>query len=246
MNFAVDPGSPVPLHHQVEQVLAALLQRPGYRDGKLLPPETELAMRLGVSRSTLRAGMDKLVTKGLLVRRRGHGTRVAPPSARTSRMESWESFTREMARQGITVETFSCRYRLTAPPGDAVAALATDPRRRVYELERVRGFDGKPVVHFHSWFHPRLNLKGTEDLSLPLYEMLEAACHVRPQHSHERLTAVAANAALSRALRVRPGTPLLRRERRVTDPGGRPVEYAVNHYRSDCFNYLIDIERIAP
>jgi GntR family transcriptional regulator, transcriptional repressor for pyruvate dehydrogenase complex len=51
------------------------------RKGERLPPERELIRELGVSRTTVRAGLQSLVAKGVLVTRHGAGTFVAdgPP-----------------------------------------------------------------------------------------------------------------------------------------------------------------------
>lgn len=243
MRLSVDPDSQVPLHAQVADLLRSMIRKQEYRNGKLLPAETELAMHLGISRNTLRAGMEKLVSEGLLVRKAGHGTRVAPARARTSRMESWESFTREMAAQGIAVQDFASRYELRRAPAVVLETFALSRGTPVLALERVRGFEDAPVVHFLSWFHPRLGLTGKELFDRPLYDVLEEACAVRPAHSHERITAVSAEKSMAGFLGVTIGMPLLRRERRVTDAGGRLIEFAVNHYRTDRFEYTVDIER---
>src|SRR4028118_1619358 len=50
--------------------------------GSKLGGEVELATRLGISRPTMRAAMKQLVDKGLLLRRRGIGTMVAPRPVR--------------------------------------------------------------------------------------------------------------------------------------------------------------------
>src|SRR5690606_40436239 len=49
--------------------------------GTALPPERELAIRLGVSRTTLRSAVDRLALMGYLSVRHGSGTVVARPSA---------------------------------------------------------------------------------------------------------------------------------------------------------------------
>ncbi len=243
MNLRLDHNSPVPLHAQVEEMLRAMIREPAYRQGKLLPPEEELAKRLGISRSTLRAGINRLVYEGLLVRRRGHGTTVAASDIRTSRMEAWDSFTREMEAQGHKVETFDLKVSRKRASADTRKALELKAGSSVFVLERTKGFGGNPVVHFLSCFHPRLGLTGNEDFTRPLYEVLSDHAHVVPEHSHEILSAVAADRRMAGALRVDEGAPLLRRERHVTDPGKRPVEFAVNHYRSDLFRYTLDIKR---
>src|SRR5712692_1151928 len=58
-----------------------LILRSEMRPGEQLPPERELARRIGVSRPSVRAGLRSLAAKGVLVTRRGAGTFVAdgPP-----------------------------------------------------------------------------------------------------------------------------------------------------------------------
>jgi GntR family transcriptional regulator len=243
MNISIDHDSPVPLHAQVEELLRNLIRAPAYQKGKLLQPEEELARQLGISRSTLRAGINRLVYEGLLVRRRGYGTVVTAPEIRTSRLEAWDSFTREMESKGHTVETFLLSVRRTRIPAEARRGLDLPTGNSVVTVERVKGFDGKPVVHFLSYLHPRLGLTGRENYGRPLYELLAECAHVQPERSHETLTAVSADEAMAEALNVPVGAPLLRRERCVTDQGRRPVEFAINHYRCDLFRYTLDIRR---
>lgn len=243
MKLAVDPNSHAPLHSQVEQLLREMLRQPSYRDGKLLPPETKLASELSVSRNTVRASIDRLVKEGLLTRKPGRGTWATPANKQTSRLESWESFTREMAAQGLTVQTFSQRYGLRSAPVAVAEAFRVRRGTRLYVLERVRGFHDRPVALFVSWFHPRVGLNGGEDFSRPLYDVLEQEHGVRPELSRERIVAVTADKRLATTLEVLPGSPLLRRVRSVSDASESSIEYAVNHYCSDRFEYTIDIGR---
>lgn len=51
-----------------------------FKPGDLLPAERELSAELGVSRSVVREALGKLDSLGLVQRRQGSGTRVAPPT----------------------------------------------------------------------------------------------------------------------------------------------------------------------
>ena len=238
----LDRRSPVPLHAQVEQLLRGLIGEPAYRDGKLLPDEVTLARRLGVSRNTVRAGVARLAFEGLIERKAGVGTRAAGRPVRTG-LGAWHSFTREMEAMGIRVSTFSRDVRHEPAGADAARALQVRPGTRVLRLDRLRGWDGEPAALFQSWLHPRLGLTGEEDFERPLYALLEEASGVAADQAREELEAVAADARLAAALRVRRGAPLLRRRRVVADPGGRPIEFAIVHYRSDRFTLTMDIRR---
>jgi GntR family transcriptional repressor for pyruvate dehydrogenase complex len=63
------------------EVIRGQIERGQLRAGQRLPPERELAVRLGVSRPSVRAGLRTLVTLGIVKTRHGSGTFVSdgPP-----------------------------------------------------------------------------------------------------------------------------------------------------------------------
>jgi len=238
----LNPRRAVPLHAQVEQELRRMLALPEFQNGALLPDELRLANRFGVSRGTLRAGIAQLVHEGLIERKAGVGTRVRPPAAESG-IGAWRSFSREMARKGIQVENFQEGYqRLTADEA-AAGALQIKPGTKLWRLDRVRGWNRRPVLHTRSWFHPRLGLTGREDFTRPLYEVVEAATGVVAENAREEFAAVLATAPLGRLLSVKTGEPLLLRTHTVFDAGGRPIEFAQVHYVSARFRLTLDLRR---
>lgn len=240
--LTIDHHSPMPLHSQVEQLLRALIQQPDYRKGALLPDEVSLAAKLGVSRGTVRSGISKLVFEGTLERKAGIGTRVSQ-RPHESGIRAWRSFTMEMASKGVIVQNFRLDYRLVEASGPAAEALQLEPNTPLWRIDRVRGWNGKPVLQTTSWFHPRLGLKGTEDFSRPLYETIEKTTGVRPHHAREEFLAVSADARISKLLQVARGTPLLLRRHTVLDPGNRPFEFAEVRYVSSRFTVTMDLRR---
>jgi GntR family transcriptional regulator, transcriptional repressor for pyruvate dehydrogenase complex len=67
---------------RVIQHVRALIARDQLRRGQRLPPERALVRAIGVSRTTVRSGLQSLAAKGVLVIRHGAGTFVAdgPPA----------------------------------------------------------------------------------------------------------------------------------------------------------------------
>ena len=238
----IDPRSPMPLHAQVEQLLRKLIQEPRHQEGGLLPDEITLAAQLGISRGTVRTAITRLVTEGLLERRKGVGTRVVQRPAESA-VTAWRSLTREMAAKGIAVKTYRLDCRQLPASEAAAAALVIEPGTPVVRLDRLRGWDDTRVLHSRSWFHPRLNLKGTEDFSKPLYDVLEAETGVVADSAREELLAVVADARIARLLQVPRHSPLLLRRHVVLDRGRRPFEYAHVHYVSDRYTLTIDLRR---
>jgi len=238
----LDRHSPLPLHAQTEQLLRDLIRRDEYRAGRLLPDELTLANRFGISRGTLRAAIGRLVHQGLIERRAGVGTRVRQQAAESG-IGAWRSFSQEMARKGVCVDNFHVNFKLVPAPLTAARALKIEPQARLWRLDRVRGWNERPVLHSRSWFHSRLGLTGKEDFSKPLYEMLSAATGAEVDAAHEEFHAVAADAALAKILSVKRGQPLLRRSHTVFDPGGRPIEFAEIHYVSSRFALTLEVRR---
>lgn len=240
--LSLNHQSDVPLRAQVEQLLRDLIRQPEYQKGALMPDEVELAARLGVSRGTIRSGISKLVFEGLLDRKAGVGTRVTNRNIESG-IRAWHSFTREMASKGIQVQNFRAVYRRLIATKDAAHGLHLEAPKPIWRLERVRGWDGKPVLHTISWFHPRLQLTGKEDTSQPLYEMIEKTTGVRPHHARDEFLAVSADEKTAKLVEVDAGTPLLLRRHTVFDAGNRPFEFAEVRYVSSRFALTLDMRR---
>lgn len=219
-----------------------LIRQPQYQNGALLPDEVALAAQLGVSRGTIRSGISKLVFEGLLDRKAGVGTRVSNRNIESG-IREWHSFTREMASKGIMVQNFRAAYNQVEASKDAMQALQLDGPRLLWRLDRVRGWAGRPVLFTMSWFHPRLGLKGNEEMNQPLYEMIEKASGVRPHHAREDFLAVTADVPMARQLEIERGAPLLLRRHTVFDAGNRPFEFAEVRYVSARFTLTLDVRR---
>lgn len=241
--FSIDHNSSVPLHVQVEDLLRKLIEEPEYQNGKLLPNEIHIAQKLGISRSTVRQAANKLVYERLLVRKKGVGTQVAKNNI-TTKLNKWTSFTHEMDEKGVVFTNYSVKISMVVPDRQIQELFKVEKGVKVLKLERLKGLDQVgPIVHFISYFHPRIGLTPNDDFSKPLYEMLEKEHHVIAAVSKEGISAILADKKISNQLNVNVGDPILFRKRVVCDPGGRPLEYNMGYYRADQFTYTIDIAR---
>lgn len=242
MKLEIDHTSPVPLHAQVENLLRELIQLPEYQKGGFLPKEIELAKRLGISRNTLRQATNKLEYEGLLVRKKGVGTKVAEKTV-TTQLQSWLSFTQEMNEKGVNFNNFLLQTEWVKADEKIASFFKIEVNSQVLKLSRLRGDEDGPFVFFESYFHPRIGLSMKDDFSRPLYEILEEDYHVVPSLSKEKIKARSASAITAKRLLINQAEPVLVRERFVFDPGDRPLEYNIGFYRADKFTYSIDIKR---
>ena len=72
----LNPGSPVPLYHQLADILLEKIRSGEYPAGAKIQSEHDLAQTYGIGRPTARQATDLLVRKNILVRKRGSGTFV--------------------------------------------------------------------------------------------------------------------------------------------------------------------------
>jgi GntR family transcriptional regulator, transcriptional repressor for pyruvate dehydrogenase complex len=82
MKTALKPIRPKRVSDQVFEQLRELIYRGELKPGDKVMPERELSLALGVSRTTVRHAINKLVVLGLLAHQQGQGTFVRAPEAR--------------------------------------------------------------------------------------------------------------------------------------------------------------------
>jgi len=242
MKLTIDPQSPIPLHAQAETLLRELIKAPEYQSGKLLPNEVDLAKDLGISRTTLRQAINKLVFEELLIRKKRMGTKVAHPKMSLKSM-NWLSFSQEMRARGMVVKNYELHISWVSPDEHIANFFDIDMDKKILKMERLRGNIIEPFVYFISYFHPRIGLTGNEDFSRPLYEMLENEHSTIADLSKEEISSRTADKFLANKLEIDTGSPVLFRKRYVFDQEDRPMEYNIGYYKADSFVYTIESRR---
>jgi GntR family transcriptional regulator len=242
MEIKIDEVSKAPLHHKVERMMRELIEQPAYSNGEFLPKEVDIAEQLGVARNTVRHAISKLVNEGLLVRKKGVGTKVAAKRIPT-RLDSWWSFTKEMQSRGVHVVNFEMGVEILPANDEVAEALHIKKGVKVVQNFRLRGTESGPSLLSISWFHPRLKMTGKEDFTKPLYQLLEEDFGAIAAISREEISAISAEEILAAKLGVEVGAPVLFRQRIVSDTDGRLIEFNKVYYKGDGFSYSIDIAR---
>ena len=235
----LNPNSEIPLHKQAEDLLRELIESDEYKNGKMLPKEVELAEQLQISRNTLRQAINQLVFEGLLIRKKGVGTKVARKGI-TGGVKNWHSFSQEMKMLGIEVKNYELRVYSTTPTKEIANFFGISEDQRCVVMERLRGNTSFPFVYFISYFNPRLPISGEENFSMPLYDMLEQNYGIYVKTSKEEVSARLAGENKAAKLEISPNDPILIRKRFVYDENNVPVEYNIGYYRADSFTYTLE------
>lgn len=138
-----------PLYLQVERRMEDLLLSGRYKAGDRVPPEAELVESLGVSRVTVRAGLARLVKRGVLERRQGSGTfLVRPPegSRLQSGLERLETYTVHAGRLGLELGSSGVEVESVGAAADEAAALEITEGAPLARVSRVLLIEGEPAA----------------------------------------------------------------------------------------------------
>lgn len=234
----LDRNSEQPLHIQAEKLIRKLIVSPEFANGQLLPKEIELAKQLGISRSTLRHVLNKLVYDGLLIRKKGVGTTVAKQVIPAKSTE-WLSFSQEMNSRGIAIKNFEMHISWVNPEEEVAHFFNLKNNEKTLKLERLRGKPDDPFVYFISYFNPQIGLTAEEDFNRPLYEILRTDYSISVHHSQEEISAVSANKFIADKFDIAEGSPVLLRRRFVFDNKRNPIEFNVGYYKANNYIYSV-------
>lgn len=211
--------------------------------GERLGAERELAIRYGVSRSTLRAALDALESAGALHRVRGRNGGIFASQRRVERdLTSLSGLPAYLRRQGFQS---GARVLSTATRGadeETAAVLGLREGDLVLEIVRVRLADEQPVSLERARL-PANAFPGLLDRSLSgsIYDLLESGYGLQPGEAEERIEVVSATAADARVLEVRPGAPLVGIVRTAWTADGRPFEHSRDLFRADRVRIVVRV-----
>ncbi|MEA2198787.1 MAG: GntR family transcriptional regulator, partial [Solirubrobacteraceae bacterium] len=203
--------------------------------GQRLGAEREIAERLEVSRSTVRAALAELERTGQVRRARGRTGGIFVAERKVERdLTSLAGLPAYLRRQGFQSDARVISTATAAAEDDVAAALGLRPGTLVHEVVRVRLADGEPISLERAAF-PADRFPGLLDHSLSgsLYELLQSRYELEPGEAEERIEVVAAGAAEARLLGVARAAPLVSISRTAWSVEGVPFERSHDLFRGD-------------
>ena len=237
--LVIDRNSPVPLYFQVAQHMESAIQSGDLPTGTLLQNEVDLAESLGLSRPTMRRAMQHLVDKGLVVRRRGVGTRVVLPKLR--RPLELTSLNDDLNRAGRKPTTEVLSFERVEAPDDVAERLEVPEGTLVLELVRLRRADGEPIAKLTNYLPERIAEFSESDLGdHGLYDLMRSQ-GVALHSATQTLGARNATAAESRMLDEPRGAALITAQRVTYDDHGAAVEFGNHIYASSRYTFEVQL-----
>lgn len=236
-----NPHSPTfsPLYQQIRELITKSLASGEWGPGDIIPSESELAERFGVSQGTVRKAIDEMAAENLLVRRQGKGTFVDTHDD----PRSFFRFLRLAANDGkpLTLKSVPLECWRAKAGTDVARTLALEPGAPIIILRRLLQNGDQPAVFDELYLPGELFTDLTLDIlkssELSLYSLFESRYSVRMIRADERLRAISADRVSAQLLQVAEGSPLLLVERVTYTYGNKPVEWRRGFYSTQNFYY---------
>lgn len=236
---SIDRSSPVPLYHQLAEQLAAAIDTGMLKPGDPFENELSLADRLDLSRPTVRRAIIELVTRGLLVRRRGIGTTVAQEVIH--RRNELTSLYDDLAKQGHQPRTEVLQFNPEIHDQRAAQTLGLEADEPMVYLERLRSVEEGPLAILRNWLPPTLADVDPELIATRgLYNVLRDRGLI-PAVGHQIIGARPSVPEERRLLDLDRHDPVLTMSRRAYDAAGKAVEFGDHCYRYDRYKFDITV-----
>lgn len=231
-----------PRLHAAREELLEWVASERIRPGSQLPPEPQLASKLGVSRATLRDALGSLEDEGLVTRTRGSGTFLAHRPRARNNLDVNFGVSEAIRAAGMEPGYEDSVTRIERA-GEEADRLDLGPDDEVVIVERVRTADGRRVV-FSLDVLPATLLAERPDV-FPrlgrdsLYDTMERELGIVIHHGVASFTPVKATASIARKLHITGGTSLLSLDQVDYDEEGRPVLSSHEYHLADAFEFIL-------
>ncbi|GGC85266.1 GntR family transcriptional regulator [Thalassobacillus devorans] len=239
----INHGSPVPLYHQIKDILSKRIQDETWKVGDLIPTEQELIKEFGVSRTTIRQAITALVQEDLLEKRQGRGT-IVRPTKLTGSLQRLTGFAEEVLERGYKPYSKLLRAEVRDDLMNEKRKLELPEPAKIVLIERIRFANDEPIaIERTCWPEDVGTVLLDHDLNgAKFYQILEDH-KIYLREASETITAVNATPYEADMLGVNGGESLLQMKRISYGMGNRPIEFTKTKYRSDRYQYNVHLKR---
>lgn len=231
------PGA-LPAYQRIQSIIRKRIDSGQLQPGDAVPSERELAKTHHVSLMTARHALAFLEREGLVERRRGIGTFVAPPKIHFNKLMS---YTEQMAARTLTAGAKILFSKIVTDENEAAARLSLPQTSSIIKLERLRHASDEPFA-LETCYLNAAEFPGLLEAPLAresLFGILERDYKVELGYADEEVDATAADPRIAELLTIPRREPLLRIRQVIYSTKGKAIMYVLGFYRSDRHNLVI-------
>jgi GntR family transcriptional regulator len=226
----------------VQEILAGIEAGKLARQNGVLPSEAELSQRYEVSRATIREALSQLEQRGVVIRRHGVGTFVAPKPARLDAgLEELESLETLARRIGLETRMSDLRIEERRAENDEVKILQLSPDASVLSLSRVIKAGKRPVAFLVDVVPTAILARQDLDHSFrgSVLDLFIRRRDLHLSHSRTDIFIEPADAAIARKLHLRRGEPLHKLQAQLYARDGRVIDYSSSYLVPGYFHFHV-------
>jgi GntR family transcriptional regulator len=240
----LDKKHPIPLYYQLVQQIQDQIQSGDLQPGDRLPSERVLSQRMGISRMTVRQGIEYLVRDGMLVAKQGVGTFVAEPKLIPDSL-ALLGVAEELARRGEALTTRVLEQAVVMPPRSVAMGLQLPAGEKTIKLARLRLSAQVPLLLETSYIPYSLcpGLESADFETQALFDLFEGQFGLYPVRTAQTLEATTANEYEIELFGVQQGAVVILLEGMTFTSEDLPVEYFKSIYRGDRFKFQFESYR---
>lgn len=217
-----------------------LLETENYREKQKLPSERELAEYFNVQRLTIRAALQILVQKGILISRERYGYFIAPKRVQFN-LNHTNSFKMMIERMGKTSYVKLLEFEKIKLNEQLAKKTMLTEGTEMFRIMRLRFGNKEPIAVEKSYIVCDLakDLSEEDVHNKSLYEALKKKYRLSIANSSHRVSVVYANGLEAELLKISPSNPLIKYQGLVYEKRGRLLEYFETILRSDKIEFII-------
>lgn len=228
--------SPIPLYHQLADMLTRQIRSREFLPGDLIPSENEIRKKYGIGRPTVRQAMDILVRKGLVERKRGSGTYVKE-EAQDVDLFSLAGTSQAFQMKGIKIRTAILEGVVNKMIKDD--SNNTFNNKRAFFLSRIIRDENGPIliedIFLDTRFFPGLEEFNMEDRSLS--QVVSEHYYLKPVGGRQSFRILRVDADIASQLDISEGEPILEVTRTLDFPNAADAIFSRLFCLTDRFSF---------
>lgn len=238
----INRSSGVPLYIQLKDIIIKQLEDNLYMPGDLMPTEADLQEKYSLSRTTVRSSLKELEFEGYLLRYPGKGTIVSHKKNEVSPRKLM-SYSEEMLQSGLEPSNKVISLRCVNPSNYIRDRLSLNEEDLVWEIRRLKYADGIPMATDLCYIPVKI-INSIERDTIENKSMFDLYNNMgfTPTNANEILSSRLPNAKEASLLEIHTGVPLFVVIRTTYhDQNSTPLEYVITCFRSDRYQYNVEI-----
>lgn len=228
---------PTPVYFRLQKKLQKEIEDGRWVPGQIIPPERAIAVKHKLSIGTVKKAILNLVNEGFLYRIQGKGTFVAGMTLQPESLRYYR-FLEDFNDEEIELQIKLLHLKVTKGIEPINGFLNLRINQRLFEIRRLFYHGPKPVVYSISYipqkmFEDLATLPRPKFENIPLYIALEEIYGLPTINNQELISAVAADSATAKQLKVKKGSPVLLIEMLSYTYKQAPYEYRKSYCLTD-------------